>query len=46
MGNDGLPVSLAILFAGAIVGALTFIAIIVMAVLNYFATTNAATPAG
>lgn len=38
MGNDGLPVSLAILFAGAILGALIFIGIIIMSALNLVAT--------
>jgi hypothetical protein len=46
MGNDGLPVSLAVLLAGVILGALTFIGIIIMAALNLVATISTATPAG
>jgi len=34
MGNDGLPVSLAIIISAVIVGALTFTAIVIMAVMN------------
>jgi len=42
MGNDGLPVSLAILFGGVIFGALILVAVVVMAVLGYLETTEAA----
>ncbi|MFC1925458.1 hypothetical protein ACFLW2_02040 [Chloroflexota bacterium] len=35
MGNDGLPVSLAILFGGVILGALILVAVVIMAVFGY-----------
>lgn len=34
MGNDGLPISLAIIISAVIVGALTFAALVIMAVMN------------
>ena len=39
MGNDGLPVALAIIISAVILGALSFAGIVIMAVLN---TTTAA----
>lgn len=38
MGNDGLPISLAILFGGVILGALIMVGLIVMAIIGYFET--------
>jgi len=38
MGNDGLPISLAILFGGVILGALIMVGLIVMAVISYYET--------
>ena len=35
MGNDGLPISLAILFGGVILGALILVGLIVLAIFGY-----------
>ena len=36
MGNDGLPISLAILFGGVILGALILVGLVVLAIFSYY----------